>query len=189
MYEECKFPDTLGHMQWILVGLGNPGKEYEGTRHNVGREFLTALEDKLSKKAKIILPDVYMNNSGLALKNIATSKKQLEKLVVLHDELDLPLGRVKISSGGSAAGHNGVKSVQKGLKTEDFIRIRIGISGSTPKGKLKRPAPEKISDHVLGKFKAAELTKLKAVRKTVAEALELLMEEGLERARTEINAR
>jgi PTH1 family peptidyl-tRNA hydrolase len=176
-------------MSWILVGLGNPGKEYAGTRHNVGREFLEALSGKLPKKAKVVLPDVYMNNSGVALKNIATSRAQLQKLVVLHDELDLPLGRVKISFGGSAAGHNGVKSVQKALKSEEFVRIRIGISGATPKGKLKRPAPEKIGDYVLAKFKAAELTKLKAVRKTVAEALELLMEEGLERAMTETNAR
>lgn len=176
-------------MQWILIGLGNPGGEYAGTRHNVGREFLEVLEGKLPRNAKIILPDVYMNNSGAALKNVPKSKGQLEKLVVLHDELDLPLGRVKISFGGSAAGHNGVKSVQKALKSEDFIRIRIGISGATPKGKLKRPAPAGIADYVLAKFKAAELTKLKAVRKTVAEALELLLSEGLERARTEINAR
>jgi peptidyl-tRNA hydrolase, PTH1 family len=176
-------------MSWILVGLGNPGPEYAGTRHNVGREFLEALAPKLPKKAKVILPDVYMNNSGAALKQVPRSKAALEQLVVLHDELDLPLGRVKISFGGSAAGHNGVKSVQKALKSEEFVRIRIGISGATPKGKLKRPAPEKIADYVLAKFKSAELAKLKAVRKTVAEALELLMEEGLERARTEINAR
>jgi PTH1 family peptidyl-tRNA hydrolase len=176
-------------MQWILVGLGNPGSEYAGTRHNIGREFLEALEGALPKNPKIVLPDVYMNNSGAAIRNLVGSKKALERLVVVHDELDLPLGRVKISHGGSAAGHNGVRSVQRALKSEDFIRIRIGISGATPSGKLKRPAPAKIADFVLAKFKPTDKPKLAKAKKAVKEALELLIEEGLERARTEINAR
>ena len=176
-------------MQWILVGLGNPGAPYKGTRHNVGREFLEALEGALPKSPKIVLPDVYMNNSGAAIKKLVGSKKALERLVVVHDELDLPLGRVKISAGGSAVGHNGVRSVQQALKSEDFIRIRIGISSSTPSGKLKRPEPAKIADFVLAKFKPADKPKLAKAKKAVKEALELLLEEGLERARTEINAR
>ena len=183
-------------MQWIIAGLGNPGGEYEGTRHNVGREFLEYIEGKdgqkgklFGKKATVFYPNVYMNNSGGPIKKVVPNKKAAEALVVLHDELDMPLGKVKISYGSSAGGHNGVKSVQGALKTRDFVRIRIGISGSTPSGKLKRPAPEKIVDFVLGKFKPGEQDKLKKARKIVSEALELVLTEGKDRAMSEINSR
>ncbi len=176
-------------MQWIVAGLGNPGVEYDDTRHNVGRDFLRAVEKKIPKKIKIVLPDTYMNNSGAAFKKLVTSKKAAESLVVLHDELDLPLGVVKFSFGSGAGGHRGVESIQKAIKTKDFVRIRIGISPSTPSGKIKKPDAEKVVDFVLGKFKPKEVEKLKKVRKTVADALELLFEEGLDKARTEINSR
>jgi len=176
-------------MQWIIAGLGNPGKEYEGTRHNIGRELVGDLEGVLPKKPKIILPDVYMNNSGVSIKKAIKTKKEAEKLIVVHDELDLPLGKVKISFGSGAGGHNGIKSIINSIKTQDFIRVRVGISGATPSGKLKRPAPEKIADFVLAKFKPADKDKLKKVKKTVAEALELILTEGVERAQTETNAR
>jgi PTH1 family peptidyl-tRNA hydrolase len=176
-------------MQWIVAGLGNPGSEYDGTRHNVGRDFLRALEKKIPKKIKIILPDTYMNDSGAAFKKIITSKKAAESLVVLHDELDLPLGVVKFSFGSGAGGHRGVLSIQQALKTKDFIRIRIGISPATPSGKIKKPDAEKTVDFVLGTFKPTEVVKLKKVQKTVADALELLFTEGLDKARTQINSR
>jgi peptidyl-tRNA hydrolase, PTH1 family len=186
-------------MQWIIAGLGNPGDEYMGTRHNVGRDFVLAFEDKLPKNAKLVTPDVYMNNSGAAIKKELFSKstqgrsavggKAAERLVVLHDELDLPLGRVKISFGSSAGGHKGVASVQKALKTNNFVRVRIGISPSTPSGKLKRPDGEKIIDFVLGKFKPTEKDKLKKVKKTVQEALELIVEKGKDAAMGEINSK
>lgn len=130
-----------------------------------------------------------MNSSGGPIKKAVTSKKAAEKLIVVHDELDLPLGRVKISFGSSAGGHNGIKSIEQALKTKDYCRVRVGISGSTPSGKLKRPAPEKITDFVLGKFKPAEADRLKKARKIVGEALGLLLTEGKERAMTEINSR
>lgn len=180
---------TLDHMNWTIVGLGNPDKQYDGTRHNIGRDLVASLEDKLPKKAKILLPDVYMNNSGVSVKKVVKSKKDAEKLIVVHDELDLPLGKVKISFGSSAGGHNGVKSIIAAIKTQDFIRVRVGISGATASDKLKRPAPEKIVDFVLGKFKPAEKEKIKKVKKTVAEALELILTEGVERAQTETNAK
>jgi PTH1 family peptidyl-tRNA hydrolase len=101
----------------------------------------------------------------------------------------LPLGKVKISFGSSAGGHNGVKSVQAALKTQDFVRVRIGISPATPSGKLKRPDGEKIVDFVLGKFKPAEQDKLKKVKKIVEEALMLIVEEGKDKAMGEINSR
>lgn len=176
-------------MSWILVGLGNPDKQYEGTRHNIGKDILASLKEKLPKKAKVAELNVYMNNSGGPIKKLITSKKAAEKLVVLHDELDLPLGRVKISFGSSAGGHNGVKSIEKALKTKDYVRVRIGIAGATPSGKLKRPAPEKIADFVLAKFRPPEAEKLKKVKKIVHEALDLLLEDGVQAAMTETNAK
>ncbi len=190
-------------MQWIIAGLGNPGSEYNGTRHNVGRDFLLALAKKESdsdwkddkklhgqsqkaelfgKVALLVLPDTYMNNSGKAFVSIVGSKKQAEQFIVLQDELDLPLGVVRISFGSSAGGHRGVDSIQKALKTKDFVRIRIGISPSTPKGKIKKPDGEKVVDFVLGKFKTTEEDKLKKVRKAVFEAIELLVTDGREAA-------
>ena len=198
------------HMQWIIAGLGNPDSEYSGTRHNTGRDFLAAIakkeklgewkDDKKLKaqvlkgelfgaKATLLLPETYMNNSGLSFKTLVGSKKQAEQLIVLQDELDLPLGRVKISFGSSAGGHNGVASVQKAIKTKDFVRIRIGISPSTPSGKLKKPDAEKIVPFVLGKFKPAEEDKLKVARKLVAEALKDLLIDGREAATMRLHSK
>jgi PTH1 family peptidyl-tRNA hydrolase len=183
-------------MNYVIAGLGNPGKEYEGSRHNVGRELLAQIEAKegsgkslFGKKVIILYPDVYMNNSGGPIKKAVTSKKAAEGLIVIHDELDVPLGKVKVSFGSGAGGHNGVRSVEKALKTADYIRIRVGISPSTPSGKLKRPDAEKIGDFVLGTFRPPEKEKLKKVKKLVSEAIELILTEGKDRAMTEINAR
>jgi PTH1 family peptidyl-tRNA hydrolase len=177
-------------MEWVLVGLGNPGKEYEGTRHNVGRDVLSAVEKKSPLRAKILIPETYMNDSGKAVGKMVKSKKAAERLAVLHDDLDLPFGRVKLSFGSSSGGHRGVHSIQTVLKTKDFVRIRIGISPATPGGKTKKPSgEEKVVAFVLGKFKPAEQEKLKKVRKTVSEALEILLLEGKEKAMTAINGR
>jgi len=174
---------------WLVVGLGNPEAQYAGTRHNIGKELVAALEDDLPNNMKAAGLDVYMNNSGGAVRKLVSSKKAAGRLVVVHDELDLPLGKIKISFGASAGGHNGVKSVQTALKTQDFARVRVGISGATASGKLKRPAPGDIVRFVLGKFKPAEKDKLKKVKKMVAEALELIAKEGVEGAQSVINAR
>ena len=198
-------------MNWILVGLGNPGEEYEGSRHNAGRDFLTAIAKKggvkewkfdkktraltakgelFGKKAALVLPETFMNDSGGAVKPLVDSLKQAEKLAVLHDDLDLPLGIVKVSFGSGSGGHRGVESVQKALKTRDFVRVRIGISPSTPAGKLRKPESEKVIDFVLGTFRGAEAeqTRLKASRKLAARAIELLLNEGTQAAMTEVNA-
>lgn len=200
----------LKRMQWIIVGLGNPTEEYAGTRHNVGCDILAAIakkegvdawkEDKklrtmaakgamFGAKTTLLLPDTYMNNSGAPLKTLVTSKKQAEHLVVLHDELDLPLGTVRLSFGSGSGGHRGIESVQKVLKTRDFVRVRIGISGATPSGKLKKPDAEKVVDFVLGAFRPTEREKLKQVQKTVSRALELLLTEGRAAAMLEIHTR
>ncbi len=176
-------------MKWIVAGLGNPGEEYVGTRHNVGREFLMALEKKLPAGVEVVLPDTYMNDSGKAFIKLVKSKKQAEQLVALQDELDLPLGKVKLSFGSSSGGHNGINSIQKALKTKDFVRIRIGISPATPKGKLKKPDSKKVVDFVLGKFKPTELEVLKKARKLVEEAITLLVTEGREKATMVIHSK
>ncbi len=197
-------------MQWIIAGLGNPGGEYDNTRHNIGRDFLIAFakkesddewkEDKkvhgqsmktslFGKKALLLLPDTYMNNSGKAFVSIVGSKKQAEQLIVLQDELDLPLGLVKIAFGSSAGGHRGVDSIQKALKTKDFVRIRIGISPATASGKIKKPDSKEVVDFVLGKFKKSEEEKLKKIRKTVFEALELMLTEGREIATMKVHTK
>ncbi len=183
-------------MQWIVVGLGNPGGEYVGTRHNVGRDMLEYIVKKegdektlFGKKVKVLLPDSFMNNSGKDVKPLIKSAKAAEGLVVVHDDLDLPLGKVKISFGSGAGGHNGVKSVQAAVKTKDFTRIRIGISPSTPMGKLKKPDSGATVDFVLGTFKPTEQDVLKKVRKVVAEALELIVTDSRERAMTEVNSK
>ncbi|MCC7500217.1 peptidyl-tRNA hydrolase [Candidatus Nomurabacteria bacterium] len=173
-------------MKWTIVGLGNPTDEYEGTRHNVGKELLAALEDKLPSGAKVVELDVYMNRSGPAIKKAVGSAKNL---IVIHDELDIPLGKIKISYGNSGGGHNGVKSVIAALKSQDFVRIRVGISPSTPSGKLKRPTGDALADFVLGKFRPPEKEKLKKVKKLVQEAIELIVEESFERAQSEMNSR
>ena len=174
---------------WTLVGLGNPKSEYQNTRHNVGKDLLAELAPKLPAVAKAVELNVYMNNSGAAIRKLLPSKLKAESLIVLHDDLDLPLGKGKISFGSSTGGHNGVKSVEKALKTRDYVRVRIGISPTTPSGKLKRPDSKKIVDFVLSPFRPPEKEKLKKVKKLVAEALELIITEGLDRAQTEINSR
>ena len=192
-----------------IVALGNPGEEYKNTRHNVGRivleEFfkkndfsewtlnkkLKALssEGKIGKeKVLLIEPETFMNKSGLSLQSIITSKKKAENLIVIHDDLDLPIGKFKISFNKSSGGHRGVESVIKAIKTEAFIRVRIGISPATPSGKLKKPKGEKeVGDFILGEFKKSEMETLKKISKKVATALEMIITEGREKAMGEFN--
>jgi PTH1 family peptidyl-tRNA hydrolase len=176
-------------MSWIVAGLGNPGEEYEGTRHNVGRDFLRTLAKKIPKKAKTLTPDSFMNNSGAALQKLVRSKKAAERLVVLQDEIDLPLGGVRLSFGSGSGGHRGVESIIKALGTKNFIRVRIGISPATAAGTVKKPPAEETAEFVLGKFRPAEREKLNRVRKKVGEAIEIILTEGLPSAMNYINTR
>ena len=196
-------------MPYVICGLGNPGEEYENTRHNTGRmalehfrkkagfpdwvkdKKLNALvsEVKIKKeKVKIICPETFMNNSGKSVAVLVKSKKTAEELIVVHDDLDLPLGAMKISFNRGSGGHRGVESVRRAIKTEAFVRLRIGISPSTPSGKPKKPSGDKkILDFIIGNFKPAELATLKKVLKRASEALEMLVAEGRERAMGEYN--
>lgn len=168
----------------LVVGLGNPGVEYENTRHNAGRILVGLIEKKLSdSKIKFLLPDTFMNNSGKAVVPFIKTKKDLQNLIVIYDDIDLPLGKIKISFNRSSGGHNGLNSVIKALKSQEFVRIRIGIAPVTPLGKIKKPKGEKaIINFILGEFKKSELETLKKLSKKVAEAVEIIFTESKEKA-------
>ena len=194
---------------FYIVGLGNPGEEYENSRHNTGalsvqsfakkNDFspwdtdkkLKALVsvDKIGKeKAELILPQTFMNKSGDSLKSLIISKKKAESLVVIYDDLDMPLGKFKISFGRGSGGHKGIESIARAIKTKDFIRIRIGISSSTPKGKIKKPKGEKkIIDFILGSFSKKETETLKKVFKKINEAISTIILEGRAKAMNKFN--
>lgn len=193
---------------YIVVGLGNPGEEYMETRHNVGRMVLDAfakandlkdwLEDKklkaLKTEAKLggnlvtfLKPETFMNKSGESVKSLIKSKKAAETLVAIHDDLDLPLGKIKISFNKSSGGHKGVESVIRAVKTEAFIRIRLGISGETASGKIKKPqGDEKVIDAILGEFKKDEILEMKKIIKKAVLALDLIIKEGWEKAASKL---
>lgn len=165
----------------IVVGLGNPGTEYEKTRHNAGRIIVSLIADKVeTPKIKFITPDTFMNNSGKAVASFVKSKKDLASLIVIYDDIDLPLGRIKISFNRSSGGHNGVESIIKHVKSQEFLRIRIGVSPETPGGKLRKPSGEKaVLNFLLGEFKKSELDELKKLSKKVAEAVDMFYAEGM----------
>ncbi len=169
----------------LVVGLGNPGEEYENTRHNTGRIIVRILEEKVDSKQKIkfLTPDTFMNNSGKAVAPFVKTKKDLLNLIVVYDDIDLPLGKIKISFNRSAGGHNGLASIIKAVKSEEFLRIRVGLSASTPKGVTKKPKGEEaVLKFLLGEFKKPELETIKKLSKTVAEAIETFYADGKDRA-------
>jgi len=168
----------------LVVGLGNPGEEYENTRHNTGRLVGAIVEKNIGdSKIKFLYPDTFMNKSGAAVAKLVKSKKDLKDLVVIYDDLDLPLGRFKISFNRSAGGHRGVQSIIRALKSEEFLRIRVGIS---PK---KKPHGEKdVVKFILGKFKPKELEVLKKLSKKISEAIEVIFSESKEKAMSIYNS-
>lgn len=171
----------------IVVGLGNPGEEYSKTRHNAGRMAADFVAEKV-EGVKVLTPDTYMNKTGTFVAKHVKSQKAAEKLIVIYDDLDLPLGSTKISFNRSSGGHRGVESIIKALKTEAFVRIRIGVLPTTPSGKLKKPKGEKeVEKFILTEFKKPEMEILKKVFKKIAEAVETIAERGYQAAMTEFN--
>ena len=195
---------------YYIVGLGNPGEEYEGTRHNTGRIVLEYFQKKNDfsdweenkklralvskgkiKKEEVMLlePETFMNKSGGSLGSLITSVKKAEKLIVIQDDLDLGMGTIKISFNRGSGGHRGIESIMRAIKTEAFVRVRVGISPATPSGKLKKPhGDEIIGDFILAKFKKTEEDELKKVSKRVSEALEMIILESREKAMGEFNS-
>lgn len=196
-------------MSHIIVGLGNPGEEYADTRHNTGRivvEHIAKAHDfeefsfdkkinahtskgKIEKESvTLVLPDTFMNKSGSSLKTLVTSVKKAEKLVVVYDDFHLPLGTLKISFNRSSGGHNGLESIIKAVKTEAFIRVRVGVAPSTASGKVKVPHGEKeVENFILGAFKKPEVDILKKVSKKATEAVEMILVEGKDKAMSVFN--
>ncbi len=193
---------------YYIIGLGNPGGEYKISRHNTGRIVVENFNKKeeigdfeLNKKlnaliasgktgkenVELIMPETYMNKSGLSLRSLITNKKRTQNLIVIHDDIDLPLGKFKISFARGSGGHKGVESVIKNIKTQDFIRIRVGISPSTPSGKLKKPEGKKMVDFIIGNFKPKEIQVLKKVSNKISQALRVIIDEGLSKAMSLFN--
>ncbi len=185
--------------QTLIVGLGNPESEYADTRHNLGFECVRALASRCgveikkkrwrslvghseSRRTWFVLPQTYMNLSGEAVKAaLRDVGVDPDRVWVVHDELDLPLCRLRIRRGGSGAGHNGVLSIIRAMGTPDFVRFRVGI------GKPNRRPGESGRPYVLGRFTRAEEARLENVVGGVADALELALGHGVERAMERYN--
>lgn len=193
----------------LVVGLGNPGKEYEYTRHNSGRIILEKIAkandfsewkndmkikslrskgELNNEKVEFLLPNTFMNNSGVAVSRIIDDKKKLKNLVVVYDDMDLPIGSLKISFYRSSGGHNGLESVIKKVKSREFVRIRIGVCPVTPTGKFKKPKGEDaVLKFLLGVFKEDEIKTLKNQAKKVAEIIAMISSEGKDKAMSSYN--
>jgi PTH1 family peptidyl-tRNA hydrolase len=187
----------------LAVGLGNPGAEFANTRHNVGADVIAVLAERHGgrlrsgreralvdevrvdgRRLALAFPQTYMNDSGAAVAPLVRrfGIADLAALVVVHDELDLPLGRLKLKLGGGLAGHNGLRSIKAHLHSDAFARVRIGI-GKPPGGK------DKGVDHVLRRPTKAVRQELDIVVQEAADAVEAILSEGLEAAMNRFNSR
>jgi PTH1 family peptidyl-tRNA hydrolase len=184
---------------WLVVGLGNPGPEYSGNRHNVGFGVLDVLASRVggrfkSHKARadviegrlagqrVVLakPRSYMNESGGPVSSLRDFfKVPLERLVVVHDELDLPYGGLRLKFGGGDNGHNGLKSLRRSLGSGEFNRVRIGIG--RPPGRMDAAA------FVLRDFSAAERKELDVLVEQAADSIEALVVDGMDKAQNTFN--
>ncbi len=185
----------------IIVGLGNPGKEYARTRHNVGEETVALLarragealkagrdkalvaETRLgAKRVVLAFPTTYMNESGQAVGALMRRHRVVDplQLIIVHDELDLPVGVMKVKVGGGLAGNNGLRSITQHLHTQDYIRVRIGIG--------KPRSKEHGADHVLSRVPKADRETLDVMIERAADAVELIVAEGADAAMQRFNA-
>lgn len=167
----------------LIIGLGNPGKKYGNTRHNVG--FRAIDELKLFDLESVVLakPKTFMNESGKAVKNLLKNYHlKPNSLILIHDDIDLPLGKIRIAKNRGAAGHKGVESIIKVLGTKNFVRFRIGIK---PKSYILNS--KSLDKFVLQKFNKEEKEVIDEVIKKTARAIEYLLKEGLEKAMNKFN--
>ncbi len=186
----------------VVVGLGNPGAEFRHTRHNLGADTVELLAErhgvrlrpergtrslvaqvKVGGRAVVLaVPQTYVNESGLAVAGLVRRFGPLpvDRVVVVHDELDLPVGRVKVKVGGGTAGHNGLRSVHAHLHDDGYVRVRIGIG--KPPGRMEG------ADHVLRPPGKAERENLEVAVVVAADAVEAIVAEGPQAAMTRLNA-
>ena len=187
--------------RWIIVGLGNPGPRYENTRHNVGVQVLELLLERTgaslkSHKSGCLTAETtiegekcvlaramsYMNESGGPVGRLVRWYKAApDHVIVAHDEIDIPFGEVRVKFGGGTAGHNGLRSLASHLGTNEFIRIRVGVS--RPRGRREA------ADHVLDEFSRAERSELSDILDRAADAVESVVSNGVERTMNEVNTR
>ncbi len=186
---------------WLVVGLGNPGPTYERTRHNIGAVVIDELAQRFRsslKRHKRALADVaelkigehkvviakplsYMNESGGPVKALATFYKvPLEQIVILHDELDIALGTIRVKLGGGDNGHNGLKSIRSAFNSGEWHRVRLGIG--------RPPGNQDPSDFVLKPFSASEATDVAVLRENGAEATQKLITDGLVATQSTFNS-
>jgi peptidyl-tRNA hydrolase, PTH1 family len=180
---------------WLVVGLGNPGPRYARTRHNVGEDVIKVLAQRRNDTLKggrdnalvaesrvgdqrvvLAFPLTYMNHSGQAVSALVRRYKldDPSRLVVVHDELDLEPGMVRVKAGGGLAGHNGLRSITQHLKTQDYLRVRIGVG--------KPPSKERGAGHVLSKVSRTERELLDVAVERAADAVETIVTEGVDAA-------
>lgn len=186
-------------MTWVVVGLGNPGEEFEQTRHNAGRMALfyyakqaSSPDWKEDKKSvsyttsahvgknlmALVLPNTFMNKSGNTVAKFVKSMKAAERLIVVYDDLDLPLGKIKVSFNRGSGGHKGIESIARMVKTKKFTRIRVGIAQILG-GETVKPKGEKdVEKFILGRFKPTELDELKKVFKKTSQAIDAIVTDG-----------
>lgn len=190
---------------FLIAGLGNPGDKYTGTRHNLGFGVIDELRRKMDlpqfesdKKFKseitknsgliLVKPLTFMNMSGMAIAPIAQYFKIApEEVIIIHDELDLPLGHIKIRMGGSDAGHHGIESIIKLLGSEQFIRVRLGIGNWHAVSGEHKHASFNAEKFVVEKFLPNEKSKVKALTKRAMKAVEVLISQGLDKAQNQYN--
>ncbi len=178
---------------WLVVGLGNPGREYARTRHNVGFEIAQELIDRWSlsrpkaayrglltegrigagePRVAVLLPQTYMNDAGeSAGPTRGALKVPLDRVLVLYDEIDLPFGEIRVRAGGGLAGHNGLKSLRRGLGSPDFLRVRAGV------GRPDSTNPEIVSSWVLGRFREP-VDEVRTLVSGAADAAERIIADG-----------
>ena len=186
----------------LIVGLGNPGKKYARTRHNVGTDAIEVLAKRLGVSLKLgrdraqiaetrldsqavvlVVPTTYMNDSGEAVGSLARRYKITDpsQIIIIHDELDLEPGALKIKVGGGLAGHNGLKSISAHMHTDDYVRVRIGVG---------KPSSKDVgADHVLSSIPAAERKLLDVVVETAVDAVEAIVTKGVAAAMQDYNGR
>ena len=183
----------------LVVGLGNPGDEYRGSRHNLGAEVVEllakrhggrlrkrkerALVDEVTidgRRVALVIPLTYVNDSGHAVGALVRRfGVDPEQLVVVHDELDLPVAELKVKSGGGLAGHNGLRSIVAHLHTQDFQRVRIGVG--------KPVSKERGADHVLNRFSKRERAEVDVTVDRAADAVETIARDGVDAAMNRFN--
>lgn len=186
---------------FLIVGLGNPGEKYKGSRHNVGFAVLDVFvgdtrwstnSNKMleyawltigENKIECIKPLTFMNKSGEAV-NLARTKHDIppEKVIVVHDDIDLPVGEVRVSFGRGAGGHKGVESIIRVLGTKEFVRVRVGVAPEEGK-----PGKHRVKDFVLRAFGTTEKQVTEESIEKAVRAVELVVSEGVERAMNEVN--